>query len=170
MLSYTERLEQLIEEAKSVFSQVIEWKGVPSDHISKSCLNIKQYSIQSLQNFTELVFLDDNWVLLDADGYTRALESLSCDEIMELADKLPDVNPYAPNAKIFPVLDYYDEDLSGCNFPNFSVTGSVTGMKNQYYGKGAMLLRQGDYIYNVTTQPRVYLSVYNPDNDEELED
>lgn len=169
MLSFTERLYKLIEEAQAVFSSVIEWKGVPSDHVSETCLKIEQYSLQSLQIFTELVFLGDHWVLVDSDGQHWALESLSCGEIMELADKLPNVNPYDSEAKILPVLVYDgDEDLS--DFPNFSVTGSVSGMKKQYYGKGAMLLRKGQYIYNVTSQPEIYLEVYDPDNDEELED
>lgn len=34
-------------------------------------------------------------------------------------------------------------------FPNFSVTGSVTGMKKLYYGKDALLVRCGSYIYHV---------------------
>lgn len=169
VLSFTERLETLIEKAQSVFARVIEWKGVPSDHILNPCLKIEQYHLHPFQQFTELVFLNDYWVLIDVNGYQWALESLSCGEIMELADKLPNVNPYDSEAKIFPVLVYDgDEDLS--DFPNFSVTGSVSGMKKQYYGKGAMLLRKGQYIYNVTSQPEIYLEVYDPDNDEELED
>lgn len=34
-------------------------------------------------------------------------------------------------------------------YPNFSATGSVTGMKNLYYGKDALLVRSGAYIYKV---------------------
>lgn len=39
-----------------------------------------------------------------------------------------------------------------CNisqFPNFSRNGSIIGMKNRYYGKDAMLVICGSYIYNV---------------------
>ena len=39
-----------------------------------------------------------------------------------------------------------------CNisqFPNFSKSGSITGMKTKYYGKNAMLVVCGSYIYNV---------------------
>ena len=36
------------------------------------------------------------------------------------------------------------------NFPNFHKSGSIRGMKKLYYGKNAMLVRCGDYIYNVT--------------------
>lgn len=41
-------------------------------------------------------------------------------------------------------------------FPNFSKTGSVTGMKNKYYGLDALLVRCGSYIYNVSSEPRIY--------------
>ena len=34
-------------------------------------------------------------------------------------------------------------------FPNFSVTGSITGMKKKYYGEDALLIRCGSYIYCV---------------------
>lgn len=35
-------------------------------------------------------------------------------------------------------------------FPNFSVTGSIRGMKKLYYGVDALLVRSGSYIYNVS--------------------
>lgn len=34
-------------------------------------------------------------------------------------------------------------------YPNFHKSGSIKGMKERYYGKNAMLVRCGDYIYNV---------------------
>lgn len=34
-------------------------------------------------------------------------------------------------------------------YPNFSATGSIRGMKEKYYGKDALLVRCGGYIYNV---------------------
>jgi len=45
-------------------------------------------------------------------------------------------------------------DLS--SFPNFSVTGSVRGMKHYYYGEDALLVRCGSWIYNVTSKPEIY--------------
>ena len=42
------------------------------------------------------------------------------------------------------------------NFPSFSASGSITGMKEKYYGKGALLVRCGSYIYNVTSRPNIY--------------
>lgn len=41
-------------------------------------------------------------------------------------------------------------------FPNFSVTGSIRGMKDLYYGKDALLVRCGSRIYNVTSKPSIY--------------
>lgn len=40
--------------------------------------------------------------------------------------------------------------------PNFHCTGSVAGMKERYYGKDALLVRSGSYIYNVTHEPWIY--------------
>lgn len=34
-------------------------------------------------------------------------------------------------------------------YPNFHKSGSIKGMKEKYYGKDALLVRCGDYIYNV---------------------
>jgi len=34
-------------------------------------------------------------------------------------------------------------------YPNFSATGSIRGMKEKYYGKDALLVRCGGFIYKV---------------------
>lgn len=41
-------------------------------------------------------------------------------------------------------------------FPNFDKNGSVIGMKNLYYGLDAKLVRCGNYIYNVSSEPSIY--------------
>ena len=41
-------------------------------------------------------------------------------------------------------------------FPNFHRTGSTRGMKKLYYGADSLLVRCGDYIYNVTSEPLIY--------------
>lgn len=41
------------------------------------------------------------------------------------------------------------------SFPNFSATGSITGMK-KIYGEDALLVRCGSWIYNVTSRPDIY--------------
>ena len=49
--------------------------------------------------------------------------------------------------------------LGKMGFANFHYTGSITGMKQMYYGKNALLVRQGSYIYNVTLQPDIYHNI-----------
>ena len=41
-------------------------------------------------------------------------------------------------------------------FPNFNKSGSITGMKRRYYGKDALLVRCGSYIFNVSARPDIY--------------
>ena len=41
-------------------------------------------------------------------------------------------------------------------FPNFHRSGSIKGMKRIYYGMDALLVRCGEYIYNVSSEPRIY--------------
>ena len=53
------------------------------------------------------------------------------------------------------------EECQRCNisrFPNFHKSGSIKGMKRLYYGENAILVRCGDYIYNVTSEPEIYYS------------
>ena len=41
-------------------------------------------------------------------------------------------------------------------FPNFHRTGSIRGMKKLYYGADCLLVRCGNFIYNVTAEPKIY--------------
>lgn len=41
-------------------------------------------------------------------------------------------------------------------FPNFHKSGSVEGMKKQYYGENALLVQCGSCIYNVSSNPDIY--------------
>ncbi|WP_150980664.1 hypothetical protein [Heminiphilus faecis] len=41
-------------------------------------------------------------------------------------------------------------------FPNFHRSGSIKGMKQMYYGKSALLVKCGSYIYNVSSEPIIY--------------
>ena len=43
-------------------------------------------------------------------------------------------------------------------YPNFSATGSITGMRKQFYGENALLVRCGGYIYNVP--PEIYYQAH----------
>lgn len=42
-----------------------------------------------------------------------------------------------------------DETLYLSQFSNFHKSGSIQGMRNLYYGKDALLLQKGDFIYHV---------------------
>jgi len=44
------------------------------------------------------------------------------------------------------------ERLGLGKFPNFHKSGSIRGMKNMYYGKEALLVRSGDWIYKVPSK------------------
>lgn len=61
--------------------------------------------------------------------------------------------------KYLPKSDYDKYNLA--EFPNFSATGSVLGMKKLYYGKGAKLVKCGSYIYNVSSEPEIYDAAYD---------
>ena len=37
-------------------------------------------------------------------------------------------------------------------YPNFHKSGSITGMKKLYYGKDALLIKSGSYIYKVNQE------------------
>lgn len=52
------------------------------------------------------------------------------------------------------------EKLGIDQYPNFSKNGNIRGMKNLYYGKDALLVRCGNYIYNVTSNPAIYDMAY----------
>lgn len=44
-------------------------------------------------------------------------------------------------------------------FPNFHKSGSITGMKSLYYGKNALLIWCGSWIYNVSGEPEIYYNL-----------
>ena len=44
-------------------------------------------------------------------------------------------------------------------FPNFHRTGSIKGMKDKFYGQNALLVRCGQYIYNVSSEPDIYYNL-----------
>lgn len=45
------------------------------------------------------------------------------------------------------------------NFPNFHISGSIAGMKKQFYGQNALLVRCGSWIYNVSSEPSIYYNL-----------
>lgn len=59
-----------------------------------------------------------------------------------------------PRCKYLKVED--GERFRISDYPNFHKTGSIQGMKDRYYGKDALLVKCGSYIYNVTSAPHIY--------------
>lgn len=68
--------------------------------------------------------------------------------------------PRPPRLKTLSVKDEYKHPaLAEC--PNFSATGSVIGMRNKYGGyRNALLVRCGQYIYNVDEHPEIYAAAH----------
>lgn len=51
------------------------------------------------------------------------------------------------------------EDYTKCHledFPSSMVNGSVLGMKMQYWGMDAKVVRCGQYYFNVSSEPKIY--------------
>ena len=62
----------------------------------------------------------------------------------------------APRVKTLSVADGKRYGIS--KYPNISTTGSIVGWRKQMgkYGKTALMVRCGSYIYNVSAAPRIY--------------
>jgi hypothetical protein len=58
----------------------------------------------------------------------------------------------APRVKYLPIKFHARLE----KHPNFSASGSVKGMRDQFYGHNALLVKSGSYIYNVTDEPELY--------------
>lgn len=58
-----------------------------------------------------------------------------------------------PAVRSLPVT--YADTVSG-RFPSFHRSGSITGMRQQFYGAQALLVRCGQWIYNVSSAPELY--------------
>lgn len=76
------------------------------------------------------------------DGYEVEWEEGEVEVFFEEGDEYPLFSPIIIEADL-------EMDSILEKYPNFSVTGSVEGMRNLYYGYDAFLVRCGDYIYNV---------------------
>lgn len=71
----------------------------------------------------------------------------------------PVIESIIKEARGFPLKYIAKRDYQKYNledFPNFSASGSISGMKKQYYGQMAKLVKCGSYIYNVSRSPEIY--------------
>lgn len=48
------------------------------------------------------------------------------------------------------------EHLHLDDYPSFHASGSISGMRKQFYGDEALLVRCGSYIYNVSRNSKLY--------------
>ena len=60
------------------------------------------------------------------------------------------------NKKVKTIPRNLAEKFNLDSFPNFLYGGNILAMKREVYGKDALLVRCGKYIYNVTSQPEIY--------------
>jgi hypothetical protein len=44
-------------------------------------------------------------------------------------------------------------------YPSFNKSGSIFGMRKLYYGANALLVKCGQYIYNVSSNPELFNSL-----------
>lgn len=61
------------------------------------------------------------------------------------------------------VKTVYIADKPKCNlssFPNFHISGSIKGMKEKYYGKDALLVKCGSYIYIMLVVARIFIFLW----------
>jgi hypothetical protein len=81
---------------------------------------------------------------------------------MSISEKIKAIkqgyNPHTESNKPVKTIPANDK-LNLSEYPNFSATGSVAGMKKLYYGKGALLIKKGGYIYNVSSNPMLYFNI-----------
>lgn len=51
------------------------------------------------------------------------------------------------------------ERIGISRFPNFHKSGSIAGMIKLYYGKNALLIRCGSWIYNVSSELEIHYNI-----------
>jgi hypothetical protein len=64
------------------------------------------------------------------------------------------------NRKKFKMISVRKGDILDLdNYPNFHRSGNVKGMREKFYGKDALLLQCGEYIYNLSSNPELFKSL-----------
>ena len=61
-----------------------------------------------------------------------------------------------PRVKYLHPTDAARLGLNDLHLPNFHITGSIIGMKKQFYRQDALLVRSGTFIYYVSSHPEIY--------------
>ena len=134
-----------MEEKKFVTREYLIKNGFERD--TTSPLSVEDYfvKVRSKGGYIKFRFLPDEEIARGLYAYA---------ENYDHANVLPSMTRKNFRLKTLPVSDYEKYDLG--RFPNFDKSGSVMGMKNLYYGLDAKLVRCGNYIYNVSSEPEIY--------------
>lgn len=127
----------ITEENKSKYQEGASktWKERKDDRSSRLTDSVIEREFDSVKHPTEM-----RTVLSNRSYYTDSYKQLRDSGI--------------PPVKHMSVKDGERWNLS--EFPNSPVTGSARGMREQFYGNDALLVRCGDYIYNVSSEPEIY--------------
>lgn len=150
--TFNERYNELFQQIENRLEKLINWIGEPSDYVSEPCLKIKS----DASIYDEICYLHGKLLLIDQNGLQYSLSVMDFETLCQITDKLSYINPYARDAKKRPLRHLAESNIDLSPFANFSATGSPEGMKKQAYGKGALLVQFGKYIYNVTSEPEIY--------------
>lgn len=158
--TFTNQYNKLYAQVENQLRKLLNWIGEPSDSVCEPCLKINSDTLI----YDEICYLHGKLVLIDQDGLQYDLSVLDFDTLCEITDQLSHINPYEAIER--PVRHLSDSGIELSEFPNFSATGSPEGMKKQTYGKGALLVQFGNYIYNVTSAPEIYFEHANEPDQE----
>lgn len=150
MRTYSEQYNILYGQIQQRLYKLIKWKGEPSKFVNERCLDISEYNT----GYIELTYLNDRFILLDMHGQHYNLDNIEFLRLCYITDKVSIFNPR--DNKEYPLRSLADSGIKLSDFPNFHKSGSISGMKKLYYGKACLLVRFGDYIYNVTSEPEIY--------------
>lgn len=94
------------------------------------------------------------------EGLDKAIKQIS-DKYLKEKQKMAKGGILYEKGKNYPVKKIASSDCEKYGldeFPNFDKSGSISGMKKKYYGKDALLVKCGNYIYNVTSKPEIYFN------------
>ncbi len=125
---------------------MIKIKFLNSDKVSELTMDEVMEQINFGHSDEYTAYDKDEWV----DGWKEWCEDITANIVS--------INPFSGDAVSLPVKEITNSNLVAGKYPNFHKSGSVTGMKKQYYGNGALLVKCGDFIYNVTSDFKIYFN------------
>ncbi|MBR6249765.1 MAG: hypothetical protein IKR17_01045 [Bacteroidales bacterium] len=137
-----------------------------SDNVLPICSNNRKEFKQMLYDYAEqhpTKKVGGCAIMTHSNGYVEVMYSFKIENGIVIFDPRVGNKKFlngtankgrAPRVKTMTIAEGKRWHIS--EYPNFGKTGNVTGMRKLYYGKMALLVKCGDYIYNVTTAPEIY--------------